>query len=86
MDLRYANRDMFAPQNRPKFEALVETYFRKGGCQLMVTALNRGDLEDAMEHPENYPDLLVRVAGWTSRFVELPDYARKEVLERTLHG
>jgi len=80
------NRDMFAPQNRPRFEALVETYFRKGGCQLMVTALNRGDLEDAVDHPENYPDLLVRVAGWTSKFVELPDYARKEVLERTLHG
>jgi pyruvate-formate lyase len=76
---------MFLPSNRPKMEALVDTYFRNGGCQLMVTALNRGDLEDAVKHPEKHPNLLVRVAGWTSRFIELPDYAKKEVLERTLY-
>jgi len=78
-------QDMFLPSNRPKMEALVDTYFRNGGCQLMVTALNRGDLEDAVKHPEKHPNLLVRVAGWTSRFIELPDYAKKEVLERTLY-
>jgi len=78
-------QDLFAPANRPKLEALVNTYFRKGGCQLMVTALHRGDLEDAVQHPERHPNLLVRVAGWTSKFIELPDYAKKEVLERTFY-
>lgn len=59
--------------NHPtKVRALFDTYFSLGGCQLMVTVVDRGQLEDAQAHPELYPDLLVRVAGYSAVFVDLP--------------
>lgn len=79
------SRDMFRKENRPRFDAMVNTYFEQGGCQLMVTAINRDDLKNAIREPEKYSDLMVRVAGWTSKFVELPDYAKEEVIGRTFY-
>ncbi|MFR9001408.1 MAG: glycine radical domain-containing protein [Anaerobutyricum soehngenii] len=39
---------------------LFKTYFKHGGCQLMVTVVDKHALEDAMIHPENYPNLIVK--------------------------
>lgn len=64
---------------------LIDTYFKEGGAQIMITAVNKGDLEDAMEHPEQYPNLLVRVGGFSARFVELPREVQLEILNRTLY-
>jgi pyruvate-formate lyase len=50
-------------ENRAVIKSLFKTYFAKGGCHLMVTVVDKGVLEDAVEHPENYPDLIVRVSG-----------------------
>ncbi len=68
-----------------KVRALFRTYFKKGGCQLMVTVVDHGMLEDAQKHPENYPDLIVRVAGYSARFVSLPRDVQDELLSRTLY-
>ena len=46
-------------ENRAVIKSLFKTYFAKGGCHLMVTVVDKGVLEDAVEHPENYPDLIV---------------------------
>ncbi len=80
------NKSMFTPENRPKVEVLFDTYFKNGGIQLMVTVLDKNDLENALKEPEKYQNLQVRVAGWTCKFVELrPEYQR-EILERTLYS
>ncbi|MBN1675493.1 MAG: hypothetical protein JXR37_30915 [Kiritimatiellae bacterium] len=79
------NKSMFSPECRPKLKALLDTYFAAGGCQLMVTALNREDLENALKEPEKYQNLLVRVAGWTARFLELNPRYQAEILNRTLY-
>ena len=71
--------------NRPLIKSLFKTYFEKGGCHLMVTIVDRGQLEDAMEHPEKYPDLIVRVAGFSAVFVELPRNIQEELLSRVLY-
>ena len=68
-----------------KLKALFTVYFEKG-AQLMVTVVNAGDLERAMAEPENYPNLMVRVGGFSARFVELPPAVQREVLRRTLNG
>lgn len=68
-----------------KVRALFRTYFKKGGCQLMVTVVDNGMLEDAQKHPEKYPDLIVRVAGYSARFVSLPKDVQDELLSRTLY-
>ncbi|MCF8226405.1 MAG: hypothetical protein K9J30_11065 [Bacteroidales bacterium] len=70
---------------REQTEVLITTYFKKGGAQLMITAVNKGDLERAMIHPEEYPNLLVRVGGFSARFVELEKDIQVEILNRTLY-
>lgn len=71
--------------NRERTKALINTYFASGGCQLMVTVTDQKELEDAQRHPENYPDLIVRVAGWNARFVHLAPHEQKEVMNRTFY-
>ncbi len=70
---------------RRQFESLLQTYFEKGGSQIMLTVVSRGELEDAQKHPENYQNLIVRVGGFSERFVNLPPETQNEVLSRTLN-
>jgi len=66
-------------------EALLRAYFNKGGTQAMLTVISRGDLEEAMKHPEKYTNLIVRVGGFSERFVNLPPETQQEILSRTLY-
>ena len=72
-------------EDKEKVKALFETYFENGGCQLMVTVVDHGQLEDAQKHPEKYPDLIVRVAGYSAVFVNLTKDIQDELLSRTLY-
>lgn len=65
--------------------ALLDTYFSQGGTQAMITVLNKNDLEDAMTNPQNHLNLLVRVGGFTAKFIELPLFVQKEIASRTLY-
>lgn len=66
-----------------KVAALVRYFIELGGHQLQLNAINREVLLDAEAHPENYPNLIVRVWGWSGYFCELdPDY-RKHIIART---
>jgi pyruvate-formate lyase len=69
---------------RVKFEALLSTYFAKGGTQAMITVVNREDLENAMNEPEKYHNLIVRVGGFSARFVELNREVQLDIIKRTL--
>lgn len=76
--------DMFN-NNRGLIEAMFKTYFKKGGCHLMVTVVDSGTLEDAIACPDKYPDLIVRVAGYSAVFVNLDPTVQQEILSRTLY-
>ena len=78
------SRSMFT-QHRPKLEALLTGYFRQGGTQAMITVVSRGDLEAAMREPEKWGHLMVRVGGFSARFIDLPREAQLDVLHRTLY-
>ena len=51
----------------------------------MVTVVDHGILEDAQKHPENYPDLIVRVAGYSAVFVNLTKDIQEELMSRELY-
>lgn len=72
-------------ENRVLIKQLLRTYFDKGGCHLMVTVVDKGMLEDAMIHPENYPDLIVRVSGFSAVFVDLSANIQEELISRVLY-
>ncbi len=72
-------------QHRELIKSLFRTYFAQGGCHLMVTVVDKGVLEDAMEHPEKYPNLIVRVSGFSAVFVDLSPHIQQELVSRVLY-
>jgi pyruvate-formate lyase len=80
------NKTFFCAEHRPRLEAILDTYFANGGLQLMITALGKDDLENALKEPEKYQHLLVRVAGWTGRFLELQPKFQQQIMKRTMYS
>ena len=76
------------PTEEERIENLVtmlDGYFTKGAHHLNVNVLNRAMLEDAMEHPENYPQLTIRVSGYAVNFTRLSREHQLEVISRSFH-
>jgi len=65
------------------FTNLVRTYFRIGGQQLQVDVVDAETLRAAQERPEQHQDLMVRVAGYSARFVDLSSAMQEEFIART---
>lgn len=74
---------MFEGEKLQKLLALVKTYFRKGGQELQINATSRDILIDAMDHPEKYPTLVVRVSGYSDYYIRLPKEVQLDILNRT---
>jgi len=66
--------------------AVIETYLKRGGFEMQVNVVGKETLLEAQEHPERYPDLLVRVAGYSDYFVHLNRNMQDEVIARTEHA
>ena len=61
----------------------VKTYFNQGGMQLQLNMVDSTTLRDAMVHPEDYRNLLVRISGYNAHFVELTKELQIELIERS---
>ena len=78
--------EMFNDKNRPKLQALIRTYFEKGGQEVQINATSRETLIDAMNNPEKYKNLVVRVSGFSAFYVTLNKSIQLDILNRTQQG
>lgn len=80
--------DALGKTNESKIDNLVnmlDGYFKQTGHHINVNVFNRELLVDAMEHPEKYPQLTIRVSGYAVNFVKLTREQQLDVINRTIH-
>ncbi len=77
---------MFEDGKREKLLALIRVYFAKGGQEIQINATSAEVLRDAMEHPEQYASLVVRVSGFSAFYVTLSHEVQEDILSRTQQG
>ena len=71
-------------ENTKKLEMIIRAFFnRLDGYHVQYNVVDRATLIDAQKHPENHKDLIVRVAGYSAFFVDLPKSLRNEIISRT---
>lgn len=74
------------PENIHRYAALFSTYFERGGLQLQINGVDTAELKAALEYPEKYDHLIVRIGGFSMRFIELDLRAQEDFIRRFSNG
>ena len=83
LDMKFHPSALATEEGRDKFIALLKTYFKLGGLQTQINILDNKVLLDAKKHPENYRDLIVRIWGFSTYFVAIPEKFQDHIIARS---
>ncbi|MCC6444534.1 MAG: hypothetical protein IT210_13900 [Armatimonadetes bacterium] len=84
-NVRFSSGVLKTDRDIAALRSLIETYLRRGGFEIQVNVVSSDLLRDAQSHPENYDDLLVRVAGYSDYFTRLNPNMQAEIIARSEH-
>ncbi len=82
VNVRIHPQNLQNEENIEKFYNLVKSYFDSGGMQIQPTVVSTDTLKDAQKHPENYPDLIVKVGGYNATFIDLGTPIQNDIIDR----
>lgn len=85
VNMKFSKRSLGADSVQT-MKNLVKTYIARGGFEMQINVVDKQTLEDAVQHPENYKDLVVRIGGYSDYFTRLSPEMQKEVILRTEHN
>jgi formate C-acetyltransferase len=85
VNLRFQGSMISKEENRDKVRAMLNVYFMKGGQELQINAVDSEMLRAAQKNPQEYRDLVVRIAGFSEFFVNLTPEMQEEIINRTAH-
>ena len=86
LDISVQAELLVSPADRRKFQAALQGYFALGGLQVQVNGLTAESLRDAVARPGEHEDLIVRIAGYSARFVHLNGSVQQEMIARLENG
>ena len=85
VNLKFSPVDLSGEEGTQILSALIRGYFELGGMHLQLNLVSRETLIDAQQNPQKYPELMVRVSGYSAYFVDLTKEVQDEIMARTEH-
>jgi len=82
-NLKFSPKDLKDEEGMRRVLVLIETFFAKKGFHMQFNVVSTKTLRDAQKHPEKYPNLMVRVAGYSARFIDLDPAVQEDIISRT---
>jgi pyruvate-formate lyase len=86
LNMKISPTSLKTDQDLDRLAALIRGYFGQGGHHVQFNIIDRRILEDAVTHPEQHGNLVIRVAGYSDYFVLLSPDIQREIISRTEHG
>ena len=83
LNIRFVPNMLKREEDMRKLASLIRTYFKMGGHHIQFNIIDNATLRDAQQHPEDYRDLLVRVAGYSDYFNDMTEQLQNEIIART---
>jgi formate C-acetyltransferase len=86
LNIKFSPKVIEGKDGMKKLRDLISTYFMLGGMQVQFNVVSVDTLREAQQRPEEYHDLIVRIAGFSTYFVEMPKPLQDDFITRTEHG
>jgi formate C-acetyltransferase len=83
LNMKFHPTSMRGEEGVTKLKNLIQAYFEMGGMEVQINVVSAETLRDAQKNPDNYKNLIVRVAGFSAYFVELHVDSQNDLICRT---